>query len=488
MTIGIERYIRITSGVGGAAALAARDLIGRLFTTNVRVPVDEVLEFLDADAVLSFFGPGEEARRAAFYFGFISKTLSRPKRLGFARLAMTAEPPRIFGARAASLANLRLIADGTLTIVSGEDTAALTDLDFSAATNYADIATVIQTALRAVAAAPAFATATVSYQATNGAFNLVTSVAGPGSISASGSASASLGWADGATLSPGAAAQTVTEAVASAADVSTNFGSFAFVPTLTEEQSLEAAEWANSRNVEFFASLRVSPDNAASLSAATESLGGVSLTLAPDPLQYDEMLPMALAAATNYDRRGAAQSYMYQQAALNPKVTSDADADRYDGLRVNFYGQTQTSGQRLAFYQRGVLQGPLTLPRDTNTFVNEMWLKDAARAALMNLMLSAPRVPATDEGRAMVLSNLQGPISRALTNGTISIGKPLSDAQKSFIGTITNSPDAWRQVQTIGYWVDAVVVPVGADYRIDYVLVYSKDDAIRQIDGVHSLI
>lgn len=488
MTISIARFVRITSGVGGASAVSARDLIGRLFSTNVRIPVGQVLEFSDADNVLAFFGPGEEARRASFYFGHVSKSLTSPRKLSFARLAMTAEPARIFGVKAAALASLRLIADGVLTVTSGDDTANLTGLDFSAATNYADIATVLQTALRAVVDAPAFATATVTYSAPSGGFNLVTSVAGPGAISASGAAAEPLGWADEIAYAPGAAAQTVTEAIAVSTAASSNFGSFAFVPTLTDEQALEAAEWANSRNVEFFVSLRVTSENAASLSAATAGLAGVALTLAPNAAEYDEMLPMAIAAGTNYDRRGSAQSYMFQQAGLSPKVTSDADANLYDGLRVNYYGQTQAGGNRLAFYQRGVLQGPLTAPRDMNTFVNEAWLKDEARAALMSLLLAAPRVPATDEGRAQVLSNLQGAINKALNNGTISVGKTLSDAQRTFIGTITGSPDAWRQVQSIGYWVDAVVVQDGEDYRIDYVLVYSKDDAIRQIDGTHSLI
>lgn len=490
MTINISRFVRITSGVGGASAVPTRELIGRLFTTNVRVPVGEVLEFSDAPAVLDFFGPGEEYNRAAFYFGFVSKSLGSPRALSFARIALTAEPPRIFGGPASTLAALKTITEGGLVVISGVDTADVTDLDFSAAATYSDVATAIQVALRATAG-PAFATATVTYDAVSGGFNLQTSTPGAGDISASGTSADAIGWGATAIYAPGAAAQTIASALTAAADVSSNFGSFAFIPALTDAQAIEAANWNGSLNVEYLACLRVTDASLVTIPPALENTGGTALTYAPDVNQYDEMLPMAVLAATNYERAGSAQNYMFQQAALEAKVSSDAMANELDAARVNYYGRTQTAGQRLAFYMRGVLCGTITDPLDMNTYANEIWLKDACRSALLSLLLSAPRVPATVEGRAQVLGVLQGPINRALTNGTISPGKELTPAQQAHITTITNDPDAWRQVQTGGYWVDAVVVLVPGtppEYRIDYVLVYSKDDAIRQIVGTHDLV
>ena len=39
MSISIERYVSIVSGVAGAQAVAQRELVGLRFSTNPRVPV-----------------------------------------------------------------------------------------------------------------------------------------------------------------------------------------------------------------------------------------------------------------------------------------------------------------------------------------------------------------------------------------------------------------------------------------------------------------
>lgn len=491
MTINISRFVRITSGVGGASGVPSRELIGRLFTTNVLVPAGAVVEFDSLSAVVGYFGPGEEANRAAFYFGFISKSLGSPKALSFSRIALTAEPARVFGMEADSLASLKLITAGALTVNVGADVASLTGLSFATANTYADVATVLQTALRAVENAPQFATASVTYNAVSGGFNFMASVPGNATVSVSGVSADALGWGSQAILSPGAAAQTPMEALSASYDASSNFGSFAFVPSLTDAQLVEVAEWTAALNVELIACVRVTDASLATLPAAVENLAGVALTYAPNPAEYDEMVPMIVFASTNYDQTGSAQTYMFQQANLSAKVTTDSRASELDALRVNYYGRTQSGGQALTFYMRGVLCGTLTAPLDMNTFANEIWFKDAARSALMGLLLAAPRVPANADGRAQVLAVVQEPITRALRNGTVSVGKTLTAAQKAYVTTVTADPDAWRQIEGTGYWVDAVVVSVAGtppEYRVDYRLVYSKDDAIRLIVGQHDLV
>lgn len=111
----------------------------------------------------------------------------------------------------------------------------------------------------------------------------------------------------------------------------------------------------------------------------------------------------------------------------------------------------------------------------------------------MGLLLALPRIPANVQGRSQVLAILQDVIDRALTNGVISVGKGLSVAQKVFVTQVTSDPLAWQQVQSIGYWVDAVVEAYEGqggttEFRIVYTLVYSKDDAVRKVEGQHVLI
>lgn len=496
MSISIKRYVDISSGVGGAGNVPQRELIGRFFTDNVKVPVDSVVEFntpADADA---FFGStSEEAKRARFYFAFISKTASSPTKVGFSRWAKTAAAARIFGSRnIASLAALAAITSGNFSLTVGGQTAVISALNLTGSASYAAVATALQTAIRA-AAGSQFTTALVAYDPVAGAFNFTatTSGAAPIVLTVPGNLGAALGWTTGALYSPGVDVQSVSTALDEAIAGSNNFGSFTFVPDLTVQEATEASTWNAAQNVEYLFSAGVAAADAAALSAATLVNAGTGITLATDADQYDEVLPMAIGAATNYERRNSVVNFMFQQANLTPKVSSNANANLYDGLRVNYYGNTQTAGQQINFYQRGVLMGPNTAPLDMNTYFNEMWLKDAARSAVMGLLLAVPRVPANAEGRAMVLGVLADPIDRALTNGVVSIGKPLTATQKVYITQQTNDPDAWHQVQNIGYWIDAVVTTFagpsgGTEYRVDYVLVYSKDDAVRKVVGTHTLI
>ena len=185
---------------------------------------------------------------------------------------------------------------------------------------------------------------------------------------------------------------------------------------------------------------------------------------------------------------------MFQQfAGLTPSVQTTADAATYDAIRVNYYGRTQTAGQFIDFYQRGVLTGLATAPTDQNVYANEQWLKDAAGAAIMTLLLSLGRVSANAQGRSQLVAILQSVIDRALFNGTISVGKTLNPTQKLYISELSGDDLAWHQVQNIGYWLDVNFEQVVAQdssisFKAVYTLIYSKDDAIRKVEGTHVLI
>jgi hypothetical protein len=302
-----------------------------------------------------------------------------------------------------------------------------------------------------------------------------------------------LGWlSSSAIFSDGAAAETPVEALTNSANASTNFGSFTFMPTLTQEQIVDAAEWNNALNITFMYSVRCTTNNASALAGVLEDIGGVTLTLAPLAAEYPEMVPMMILAATNYQQRNSTQNYMFQFFNLTSSVNTDADANIYDALRINYYGQTQTAGQKIEFYQRGLMMGLPVDPIDQNVYANEIWLKDAAAAAIMTLLLALAKVSANSTGRAQLLNILQGVIDQALFNGSISVGKPLTNAQKLYITEITGDPVAWQQVQNIGYWFDVVITPYVEDgvtrYKAVYTLVYSKDDIIRLVEGRDILI
>lgn len=499
MAINFKKYVDIVSGVGAGATIRQRELVGRLFSEDTRTPGDAVVEFTTADDVGLYYGfSSPEYLRALFYFSFVSKSITAPKKLGFVRLARTAQPARIFGAKTlTTLAAFKLITAGTLVLKIGAQTATINGLDFSGAADLAAVAATLQTAIRA-AAGSQFTTATVTYAPSSQSFNLVGATAGPADISLTtggvGDVSAAFGWTPSAIFAPGMAAQTIPEALEAAANGDNNFGSFAFVTALTDDEVVQAATWNGARNVEFLFCARVTAANAASLYAALINTPGVALVLAPVATEYDELCPMIVLAATDYNRRNATQNYMFQQfPGLSAKVSDTATSDELDGYRVNYYGVTQTAGQQILFFQRGVMMGPAASPVDLNTYANEMWLKDRAASALLALMLALPRIPANDEGRTQVLAIVQEAIDAALFNGTISVGRTLATQQRLYVSQLTGDPDAWHQVEAIGYWVDAQIVPVTTtdgrtEYKAVYTLVYAKDDAVRKVEGSHVLI
>ena len=231
-------------------------------------------------------------------------------------------------------------------------------------------------------------------------------------------------------------------------------------------------------------------DNSIVLSLA--ATGSTSSALTFGTVQFPEQVPMMIEAATNYLGTNTVQNYMFQvfDPYLTALVTDDSTATSYDALNLNYYGQTQSAGTQFNFYQRGVMQGNDTAPLDQNTYVNEIWLKDAISTAFINALLSLTQIPANMYGNSIALNIIQGPINQALLNGTISVGKKLSTAQISFITSISNDPNAWFQVQNAGYWVDTVVqlIPATTNYEIVYTLIYSKDDVIRFVSGSDILI
>lgn len=182
-----------------------------------------------------------------------------------------------------------------------------------------------------------------------------------------------------------------------------------------------------------------------------------------------------------------------QDSRLTALVTTDQLADVYDQLRVNYIGQTQTAGQRLEFYQRGVLGGGSTAATSQNTYANEQWLKDFAQSQLMQMLLALPKVSRNLTGRAQGTSVLQNVADQGLNNGTISVGKTLTTIQREFITTQTGDHNAFLTIQNVGYWFNV-------DFRTDtetdgtttevmvYTFIYSKDDVVRKVSGRHVLI
>lgn len=110
MAISFKKYVDITSGVGAGASVKNRELIGRIFTSSSKLPMDVLLEATSADDVGDYFGTNSnEYERAKFYFSWISKLTTRAKKLGLRVMRPTVRKRKLLGATSASTQKSQLL-------------------------------------------------------------------------------------------------------------------------------------------------------------------------------------------------------------------------------------------------------------------------------------------------------------------------------------------------------------------------------------------
>jgi hypothetical protein len=478
--------------VGGGDAVPTRELLLRLFTTNERVPTGAVLNFSSSTLETSlreYFGStSEEYKRAAYYFGFISKVATSPKNIQFSRFADAATSAQVFGSKLPLLSVLNAVTAGAFNITLAGVAFNVTALDFSADTTYAEVASALQTAIQATGGA--MAATTVAFDASRTTFDFDTNGTADGEISfavVTAGLLDSLGFGENATFSNGVAVQTVTDALSTSTSLSNNYGSYDFIGDLTNDQIVERATFANGRNVEFMNFQRVLTTNRSAIAGLVSGFASTGLVLAPLATQYPELLPAAILASLNYERPAASASFMfYADSRLTPSVLDDAEAKINDDLGVNYYGQTQEAGVQRSFFQRGRLTGGSTAPKAMGVHANEQWLKSYLKSQFLSMFLALQQVSADLVGQSIGISYLDAGIALALSNGSIAVGKTLTTTQINFITQITGNSTAYLEVQSRGYWYN--VTTNATDNTMDYLLVYAKRDSVDKVNGRHSLI
>ena len=496
MAIKITRYVDIISSVSGASSVAQRKLDHRRFVDDPRVPVGAILELGSGDADDFFGSTSAEAAFARQYFAYVSPApASAPRALQFAAYAPSGRAPAVFGGAHASLNDLNAISSGSVQITFGATTQDVTGVDLSGAVSLAGVASALQTAIRLETGAQ-FATATVTYDVDHASFVLTGGVVEDAAVAiAGGTLAPLLGWTGpGVILSPGASAQTPLDAFQAAEQASDSFGSASFGETITNDEAKAVALYVAGENVKYQFYVSVTPSTYTATATALDGIASTGLILNGTAGEYKEAIPAAIMAATDYERRNAAINYMFRQVSgYTADVTTDALANIYDTARVNYYGQTASAGQNISFFQRGFLLGGATAPVDMSVHANEQWLKSYLTAQLLSLQLSLNKIPANNEGRAYVLAQVIDGVNKAKVNGTIIIDKELTTAQKIAVTQLSNDPDAWRDVQSKGFWADVVIVqrvPQSGvtEYEAQYTLIYSKGDVVRKVTGSHNLI
>ena len=502
MPISQSKYVSITSGIGGASVASRKDLGLRLFTTNALFPTNTVLEFSSAADVGNYAGTqSTEYALAQAYFGRVSKSATVPNKISFMFAPFIATACSIISTiTLASLATYQAITNGSMVISMGGTSYTLSSLNFSGATSFADVAGVIETAIQANTAGGAlYTSANVTFNASLQAFILTGGAAGENVITYATSAgsgtdiSGTIGWneASNPILSDGADATDLTQILNKTVELSDNFGSYAFIGlTLDYSNIAEIGAWNSAQNFEFLFCGDVSNSNYSAVANVAKNYAGLVLCYQTfnDALPA-YLMPATILASTNYSKVNGTVNYMYQQfPAQAVTVTTNALANTLDAVVVNYNGQTQKAGTKIEFFQDGYCADGT----DIAVYANEIWLKDAMKTEILNLEVASEKIPANDDGIAAILGVIQAVAGEALNNGTISVGKTLTNTQKAYITQLTGDNTAWQIIELNGYIIEIKLVMQvvnGANkYIAEYSLIYSKGDSIRKVQGTHNLI
>ncbi len=491
--ISSNNYVDITSGVGGGGGISGRSLSCRVISTTELIPTGAILAFSDSPSVSDYFGPtSDEYARAAYYFGYLSKQISKPKKIEFARWASSDTSAQAFGTKAGTLAELQVFTSDTLTLtLAGVDGVITPDL--SAASSYADVANTLQTGIQGLGGG--FASATVVFDANKTSFNFDTNGVADGALTVTASSTGlldALGWRNLIT-SDGVGAQSVTDQLAAMINISNDFGSFVYSDALTLPQIKDAAIFTNEQNVSFQFHAPLTIADAQSYYDELKGYGGVGLTINETAGEFAEMLPCAQLASQDFLQSGASTNYMFlKDDRLTPGVTTDSDYKTLNALKVNFMGRTQESGVQLSFYQSGVLLGPDTSPLQMGVFANEQWFKSYVKAQFLNTLTEISIWPADNTGNAIGNTVLQNGVDRALASGIIAIGKNLSDGQKNFINVISGESGAISAVETRGFWYKGEIIKEVDDgiakNIYSYIIIYATSEGVSKVIGKHNLI
>lgn len=502
MPISQSKYVSITSGIGGQSAAARKDLILRLFTTNALFPVNTVLEFTSSADVANFAGSASnEAKLASAYFGWVSKQVNTPRKISFMGYSLTATAPFIRSTSTlGTVAQFAAVTDGAMTLSMGGTSYALSSVDLSSATSYSDVASTLQTAVRGntsggtlwTSATVTFDSATSSLILTGGATGAAVIVAA--TSPASGTDLSTLcGWntANSPILSNGTAAATLSDVLNTSVETSNNFASYAFVnASLSADDISTIGSFNDEQNYQYMYCGDVNASNYSTIIASASGHSGMAINYQPlSGVLPAYLMPATILAATNYDKVNGTVNYMFQQFPSQAvAVDTNTLAQTLDNLNINYNGQTQKAGAKIEFYQDGFLADGT----DIAVYANEIWLKDAMATEILNLEIAVDKIPANYDGMGQVEGVLQSVIAEALNNGTISVGKDLTNTQKAYITQLTGDDTAWQTVQLNGYVLKVELAQRVSNgttrYIAEYTLVYSKGDSIRKVEGKHILI
>lgn len=434
MAIPLRKDIQINPGVLPAGG-SALDLNGLILTDSGYAPVGTVISFTAKEDVAAYFGSASpEFSMAEVYFQGYDNSTKTPGALLFARFnpASAAAWLRSGSMAAVTLDQLKLLS-GVLTLSVDGTSHTSASIDLSTATSFAQAADLIETGIGS--------SVTVEFDTTQKRFIITSATAGDASTItyATGTLSAGLKLtaATGATLSQGADAALVTDAMQGVLDASQNWAIFTTSFTPEEDQALAFSSWVNGQNYRF-GYVPFTLEESALVSGSTDTLAYKIIST----YDYSNVIPvfgdqahaasiLGYAASLDFDRLEGRVTLKYRElSGLLTEVSTSADYDALIANGYNFYGQYGENKVEENYWADGTISGDF---KWVDSFCFQIWLNANLMGDAIQLFKSNRSLPYNTRGDAAIEASFADTINQGIAFGGIRTGIDLSSSQASEI-------------------------------------------------------
>lgn len=369
---------------------------------------------------------------------FFSKT-NRPARIAVCKVFEESQPAYLLSGGLTE-ASVIAVADGSLDITIDGSVVALTDLDFSGATNLAGIAAVINTALSTNGTCEAYNGKLLVKSATTGSASSI-SFASAGSTGTDVSALLGLTEATGAIAKDGYTAGSIADELSNIAKASEQLGTFLYGWALdssyrdTEDQA-EAATWVNSRGIRACGAFCTNNANAYDPANTTNNgykalnagYAGVNYVYDDNAQVYPDISYLANFLAVNYSGTNTTIAGKFKDAdgiaAVNfPDIETNVEALK--ARRINTL--TGIVGQTIKYFREGVQSSSAW---STDGWVNVCNFIAELEINILNVFLRNKKVAYTVEGQNLLIAAASKTCNKYKQNGAYADGveeDPLSE-------------------------------------------------------------
>lgn len=462
-SIPASQLVSVQPGVLGTGGNPL-SLNGLFLTSNIAVPIGQVLAFPTLAGVQNFFGSGSaEAHAAGIYFsGFIGRN-TVPGSILFAQYNTSAVAGYLRGASQAGvlLATIQALT-GTITLTLDGVSTVSGAINLSAATSLSNAAALIQTALRAGTPTN---TATVTFDTQRQAYVVTSSTTGDSSSVGfptvnSLTTGLKLTAAAGAVQSSGAAIAVPGDLMAAIVGITQNWFKFTTITEANLATKQLFGAWVQTTNDTFSyvaSDSDITPTEgtaAGSYGAIVAAAGDDGVVVIYDPTGID-LAAFNIGATASIDEGETAGriTFAYKsQAGLTPSVTDATVAANLIANGYNFYGAYATANQAFQFYQPGLMSGQWQWD---DAYTNQRILNASLQLALLSLLASVKAVPYAPLGYNLIRAACADPINAALNFGSIVPGVALSAAQAVELNLAAGA-DIAGTISSTGYYLQVL--------------------------------